>query len=748
MVFERYTTMERIHFKEVNMLIGLAASADAALIDMLRDASAKEEEVISAAHSVLLREASVALEQISVEELRSSRAGIRVSALAGAGYRNLRDLDEADDRSLMSVNGIGEKQVSAIRASVAAFRTQLAGRKTVRLTPDDDSEQNLRLIKAVAVCRKSRMICADAAPVQAEFHQCVEDILPRITIRSSFRWLFSRRNEKEAAAAAIGDLTRFSSSSVYERAGNLLGQFRSLDQMTMPEAKKDFEQHGAEYYILLEKLLGPSSAPLSSTGSLPVDLAAQIDAFRIELDGFFGSLRSYQEFGVKYILHQKRVLLGDDMGLGKTIQAIAAMTHLHAQEKNGHFLVVCPAGVLINWCREIRRFSGLSARLIHGKSMEEEFGLWLEEGGAAVTNYETLNRIADRINDRVRISLLVIDEAHYIKNPRALRSRCVRMLEDEASRILLMTGTPLENRVSEMCSLIDFIRPDLAWEVRTTSALGCTQEFRDLIAPVYLRRQRKDVRQELPPVEWKEEWCSMSEADREAYGQQILAGHFTQARRVGFLQADLNTSSKAARLKELCIKAEQAGRKAIVYSYFRETITKVCDHLKNQVAGIITGSTPADDRQAIVDSFADAPDGSVLVCQIQAGGTGLNIQSAGIVILCEPQIKPSLMHQAVARAWRMGQVHNVQVYTLLCEDTADEAIMKLLEEKQLQFDLYADESSIADASEELVDTDWIRAFMEEEHNRYLPAVIPIPEEEELQRLTPLIEDHATGRGDV
>jgi SNF2 family DNA or RNA helicase len=107
---------------------------------------------------------------------------------------------------------------------------------------------------------------------------------------------------------------------------------------------------------------------------------------------------------------------------------------------------------------------------------------------------------------------------------------------------------------------------------------------------------------------------------------------------------------------------------------------------------------------------------------VQAGGTGLNIQAAGVVIFCEPQIKPSLTRQAIARVYRMGQTRNVLVYHLLCENTVDEAVRKLLESKQEEFDLFADESALADAADNLLDREWIRKFIEEEHRRYLPAV--------------------------
>lgn len=722
--------MKQIDFKEANKLIGMVSSLDEALSAVMSDAAAQEEAVRSAAGDVIDAGVTESLSGIPVGELRRSKAGIRISALEEAGYTDLARLYRASDQELMNVNGIGEKQVTAVRTIIAVFRREIAERKTLLISMDDMSEQNLRLIRAVAAYRLGEEIRRDAGPVRREFHACVQDILPRIVIRSSLRWLFSFRKTKDSSAGALEELAQFAVSPLYERAGRLCARYRELSGIGDAETGRDFEQHGAEYYALLEKYVRVLE-PAGLSGDLPADLAAKIDALTPDLAGFSGNLRSYQAFGVKYILHQKKVLLGDDMGLGKTIQAIAAMSHLYAADGGAHFLVICPAGVLINWCREIRKFSSIPAYLIHGEELERQFRSWQESGGAAVTNYETIGRIIGRVNRDpehgsagMDIALLAVDEAHYIKNPSARRTKYVRMLEDEAQRILLMTGTPLENRVSEMCELIGFIRPELAEEIRGAAALSRTREFRRMISPVYLRRRREDVLRELPPAEAKEEWCRMTPGDLEAYAKQINAGNFTGARRVGFLQESLETSSKAVRLEELCRETEAAGRKAVVYSYFRDTIEKVRGILSGRCAGGITGSTPAADRQKIIDEFAQAEAGSVLICQVQAGGTGLNIQSASIVIFCEPQIKPSLIHQAIARSWRMGQVRNVQVHYLLCEDTVDEAVIGKLEEKQLQFDLYADESSVAQAADELLDTDWIRAFMEQERSRYLPAVVP------------------------
>ena len=231
-------------------------------------------------------------------------------------------------------------------------------------------------------------------------------------------------------------------------------------------------------------------------------------------------------------------------------------------------------------------------------------------------------------------------------------------------------------------------------------------------------------------------------------------------RRVSFLQEDPHTSSKALRLKELCEQACSEGRKVVIYSYFRETIRRVVEMLGEGrttpagsaesteseksdfaadsiarekltgaenvhiLAGEITGSTPVEERQAVIDRFSDAAGGSVLVCQIQAGGTGLNIQAASVVIFCEPQIKPSLTRQALSRVYRMGQVRSVLVFQLLCEDTIDEAVMRILDTKQMEFDLFAEESVLADAADDLADREWIRSVIEEERRKYLPAIRP------------------------
>jgi SNF2 family DNA or RNA helicase len=179
---------------------------------------------------------------------------------------------------------------------------------------------------------------------------------------------------------------------------------------------------------------------------------------------------------------------------------------------------------------------------------------------------------------------------------------------------------------------------------------------------------------------------------------------------------DIEKSSKATRLLELVSEAESEQRKVIVFSFFLDTIEKVGAMLGDKCIGPINGSVSPARRQEIVDEFDKAPAGSVLVAQIQSGGTGLNIQSASVVIICEPQFKPSIENQAVSRAYRMGQSRNVLVYRLLCEDTVDEKITALLEEKQAVFDAFADRSAVGEESLEL-DERTFGEIMNEEYER-------------------------------
>ena len=728
-------------FKEIDRLIVSLRALDERFGQISSDAARREQKVKQLCQSVLKENAAGSLAEIPVGELKNSKAGIRVGALEKAGFSTLLDLYNAPNWKLGNIEGIGDKQVASIRNILNEFLKRLSARSHIRLTTDEGDAKSRALITEMAKYRHSARIAKEAAPIVPELHSFVEETSAAVVIRNRLGWFFSRRQTKEDTVFAVARLLEYVRSLQYERVKNLIGMHDEACGMSEAAALEDFKKNGASYYALIEKLTGTGKERELIYSSIPAQLAEEIDAFDLDTSGFQGDLRAYQGFGARYILTLGRVLLGDEMGLGKTIQAIAAMAHLYAADPESRFLVVCPASVMVNWCREITKFSAIKAHLLHGALLEDSLDSWIRRGGAAVTNYESLSKIIGAVDGQMKIDMLVIDEAHYIKNPEAKRTKYIHTLEDESERILMMTGTPLENKVDEMCELIGFVRPDLVKEIRSNAGMRHVPEFREILAPVYLRRQRDMVLDELPPLTIEEEWCAMTPSDRAAYMAEVQGGNFMGMRRVSFLQEDMETSSKAIRLKELCDLAMEEGRKVIVYSFFRDTIRKVIRLLGGtadgtvaggtaagsaaggMVVGSITGSTPVEERQDLIDRFTETPGGAVLVSQVQAGGTGLNIQAAGIVIFCEPQIKPSLEWQALSRVYRMGQVQNVLVYHLLCENTVDEAVRAILARKEEEFDLFAQESVIADAADGLTEKEWIRKLVEDERRKYLPAVV-------------------------
>ena len=710
-------------FKEINRLIESLEMLDRSFQRITAEYEGHEEKVRQACSAQLKKESSEFLREIPVEELKNSKAGIRISALQSAGYNTLYDLYKAENWKLQNIEGIGEKQISSIRSIIGEFLNRLSTRARIRLTPDRDDIASRTLIHEIARFRKIEQIRREAGPLTASVHETISALTAAVTIRSRFRWIFSFGAAKTDTIRAIGDILTYCRSAEYNLVKSLISQYGEAENMGVLDAIEDFKKNSASYYAIIERMTGAGAKRELVYSSVPAQLAEEIDAFPLNLDRFKGNLRAYQEFGTRYILTMKRVLLGDEMGLGKTIQAIAAMTHLYGENRQSRFLVVCPASVMINWCREIQKFSDIPVNLLHGPLLEDALLSFTELGGAAVTNYESMGKIVGTIDNHLTLSMLVIDEAHYIKNPEAKRTQYIHALDDESERILLMTGTPLENKVGEMCELIGFVRPDMVENVRTYAGMRQLPAFREMLAPVYLRRQRDMVLDELPPLTVEEEWCEMTAEDAAAYGVEVMGGNFMGMRRVSYLQEDLRTSSKTQRLFELCDQAMEDRQKVIVYSYFRETISKVCDFLGPVVIGSITGSTPPEERQDLIDRFSQTPEGAVLVCQIQAGGTGLNIQAAGIVIFCEPQIKPSLTWQAISRVYRMGQVQNVLVYHLLCENTVDEAMQEILAVKEEEVDMFAHDSAIAEAADGLADKEWIRQLVEKERKKYLPAVI-------------------------
>ncbi|MCB0056385.1 MAG: DEAD/DEAH box helicase, partial [Caldilineaceae bacterium] len=425
------------------------------------------------------------------------------------------------------------------------------------------------------------------------------------------------------------------------------------------------------------------------------------------------SLRGYQSFGARFGLVQRKVVIGDEMGLGKTVEAIAVLAHLRANGSH-HALVICPAAVVTNWVREVSSKSKLAAHRLHGPDRGAAAEYWRRKGGVAVTTFDSLNWLHQNVSGLKELACVVIDEAHYIKNPDAIRTRNSRRLLDSCERAILLTGTPLENRIEEFRNLIGYLRPDLVVDATEIAP----RRFRRQVAPAYLRRNQEDVLTELPELVEVEEWLPLTGADAAAYRDAVSAGNFMAMRQAAMIGGD--KSAKVARLVEIVEEAEDNGRRVVVFSYFRDVLDQVAAALPGRVFGPLTGSVAPIKRQEMVDQFSNAGHGAVLVAQIVAGGVGLNIQSASVVVICEPQLKPTMEWQAVARARRMGQLESVQVHRLLSEEGVDQRIREILARKAELFAEFARISETAESAPEAYDVseaELAREIIAEERER-------------------------------
>ncbi|MDO5500827.1 MAG: DEAD/DEAH box helicase, partial [Propionibacteriaceae bacterium] len=459
---------------------------------------------------------------------------------------------------------------------------------------------------------------------------------------------------------------------------------------------QDFMSRPAEYFAALNELGIHTEDEDKSHGDLPEEIVEAVRALSLDGTFFSGSLRGYQSFGARFALVQKKVIIGDEMGLGKTIEALAVLTHLRAKGAQ-HFLVICPAAVVTNWMREVSSKTKLPGHRIHGASRASALRQWSRSGGVAVTTFDTMRWLeSEKGFAEIDLAAVVVDEAHYIKNPLAQRSQRAANALDSSAHAILLTGTPMENRLEEFQTLVGYLRPDLIVHANEFAP----RAFRQQVAPAYLRRNQEDVLTELPDLVEVDEWLPMTSSDERAYADAVREGNF-----MGMRQAAMShlKSAKLARLTELVEEAEESGRRVIVFSYFRSVLERVAGALPGQVFGPLTGSVPATRRQQMVDEFSKARGGAVLVAQIEAGGVGLNIQAASVVVICEPQLKPTTEWQAIARARRMGQLESVQVHRLLAEEGVDRRITEILARKAGLFEEFARVSETAGSAPEALD---------------------------------------------
>jgi superfamily II DNA or RNA helicase len=423
--------------------------------------------------------------------------------------------------------------------------------------------------------------------------------------------------------------------------------------------------------------------------------------------GLAATLRDYQAEGFRFLARRAAwapgAVLADDMGLGKTVQAIALLGH-----RGGPSLVVAPLSVLAGWRSELARFlPGAAVHVHHGAGRQAA----LEPGpdGVVVTSWDLLVR-DEELFCAVPWRTVVLDEAHAIKNPRTRRAAAAAAVP--AGFRVALTGTPMENHLGELWSLLRVVVPGLLpredlFRARFSGPIereGGDPErlgrLRALVHPFLLRRTKAQVARELPPRTEVVEHVVLTKGDRTAYDRVRKAaaakfqGGATYRERFALLAALTKLrqlacdarlveptsagGAKLARLVELLEEARASGQRALVFSEF----TSLLDLVEPAVAeaGLVAlrldGSTPAAERKRRVDAF-QAGQADVFLLSRKAGGTGLNLTAASVVIQLDPWWNPAVEDQSSDRAHRMGQERPVTVVRLVAKDTLEERVLLL-----------------------------------------------------------------------
>lgn len=434
-------------------------------------------------------------------------------------------------------------------------------------------------------------------------------------------------------------------------------------------------------------------------------------------------LRPYQKTGYRWLKTMERYgfggILADDMGLGKTLELISLLLDAKEAGQPGPSLVVCPASLIFNWENEIRRFApALTVLPILGNAEQREQAIaGIGRYDVAVTSYDLLKRdIA--LYGETEFRYLVLDEAQYIKNHATQNAKAVKALRSRQR--FALTGTPIENRLSELWSIFDFLMPGFLYSynrfrdsfelpiVKNADAEALDRLHR-MTAPFILRRLKRDVLHDLPEKTETIRTSVMGEEQRALYlgnvlkarerladltsgnaesGRMVLLALLTRLRQLccdpALCYEDYTGgSAKLESCLELLREAADGGHKVLLFSQFTSMLAILEERLRGEGITFYTlqGSTSKEKRAALVEAFnRDAT--QVFLISLKAGGTGLNLTGADVVIHYDPWWNLSAQEQATDRAHRIGQKNSVQVYKLIAKDTIEEKILRLQESKK------------------------------------------------------------------
>lgn len=640
------------------------------------------------------------LAELPVDRLKdASDETVRVETLRKYGFNNVAAVYNSSVVQLERIPGISASGAQSLRALADQMYQAVAASISYGVDLDDMTRADRDLLESLSgldtLKSATKNSTSKMAPIATKLKNSLSQTDP---LNSRLRWLFTGSEKKSRALNALSEISLMlgepTTIALVEAARR---GFDALEKRS-GQPVEEFKKRSSDYYAILEEV---TNVRLNTAANrhFNQELLDKIEAQELDTSAIKATLRQYQSFGGKFALTQGRVIIGDEMGLGKTLQAISAIAHRSLAGAT-RFLVVCPASVITNWMREVDARSELPIIKIHGEDHKSSLQRWIELGGIGITTFDTLKsfEISEAEIAALHVDTVIVDEAHYIKNISTGRTRTIAKWLERSPNVIFLTGTPLENRVDEFIALATLLDPKKGNELSRVALAAGPEPFRQAVAPIYLRRNTEEVLKELPELIEVVEYCTWEGVDKQNYIDAVAAGNFMAMRRAAFAAQPNMQPSKLERLLELVEESFASGQKVIVFSYFRSVIEQVTLALGHCAIGPITGSVSSSQRQNIVDQFQSSEEPKVLVGQIQAAGTGLNIQAASVVILCEPQIKPSLEVQAIARAHRMGQVRKVQVHRLILPESVDEQMLAMLARKQEEFDQYAKESDLANSA--------------------------------------------------
>ncbi len=435
-------------------------------------------------------------------------------------------------------------------------------------------------------------------------------------------------------------------------------------------------------------------------------------------------MRPYQKEGFDFLAHLVQIKLGgilaDDMGLGKTLQTLAWLAWLKDRNKKNPkpSLVICPASVLHNWRREAERFTpNLKVLVLESGAARHNLRKQIPQHDIIVTNYALLRRDLEELQ-KFAFRAVILDEAQFIKNPGAQVTQSVKQLKCEHK--LALTGTPLENRLLDLWSIVDFIQPGYlgsqehfleTYEPKGGEDAESAQRIarRQLSAklrPLLLRRLKKHVAKDLPDRIEQRRDCPLGDEQRKLYLAELRRSRdqiMQAVEQQGLNKSKMHVLAALTRLRQVCCHPQLVGndspsgktetlfelldslvaegQKVLVFSQFVQMLhllEKEC-HARQIKTHLLTGQTK--DRQEVVSAFQNDPTPGVFLLSLRAAGTGLNLTTASYVVLYDPWWNPAVEAQAIDRSHRIGQTQTVNAYRLIAPGTVEEKIWELQQSK-------------------------------------------------------------------